>query len=146
MKKLFSLPLIKRKIVCVILGIAFGFLCSFLAWKSSPDLQNDPNYWWSPMMWAIVYNRFLIGVVILFAGAFTVHPFFKWLKFAPWFRGTILGAVVSVDMAIGSLISGTPDSCKIFWMTILAGAIYGLIIDVVATKIAGEGKDLLKTV
>ncbi len=32
----------------------------------------------------------------------------------------------------------------IFWMTIAAGAVYGLIIDVIATKVAGDGKELME--
>ena len=142
MNSIFSLPIVKRKLICVSLGLFFGFLCAFLASTGNPTLKADPNFWGSALMWSIVFNRVLIGFVILLAGVITVHPVFKF-RFYPWLRGALIGALVSLDISIASLISDAPDKWSIFWITIVAGVIWGLIIDVVATKFAGEGKILL---
>jgi len=135
--KLFSIPAVKRKLVCFLLGIGFGFLCAYFASSS----QTGQAFWWTPTMWGIVFNRFLIGLVIFFAGCWTycniLHIPIRW-----WLRGPLLGAIVSFDLAIWNLFAPLPSDkiMFIFWMTILMGAIYGFIIDLVATIVGGEGK------
>ncbi len=74
---------------------------------------------------------------------FVRHPIFGFRCF-PFLRGAILGAVVSLVNAFGILTMPTENAATIFWLTIGVGAIYGLIIDVVATKIGGEGKTLIE--
>jgi hypothetical protein len=143
MKSILTLPIVRRKLICILLGFGFGFLCAYVGWILTPELKADPNFWWSPLMWAIVYNRTLIGFFVLLFGIFTIHPIFHF-KLSPWFRGATAGAVVSLDLAIGSLLFPYENAWQTFWALILVGAIYGLIIDVVATKFAGEGEDLLK--
>jgi len=145
MCKMYSLPMVKRKMVCTVMGIGFGFICAYLASKGSPEIPADPNFWGSALMWSIVFNRFLIGMFIFIAGAFAIHPF--GFRLYPWFRGLMMGAFVSIGVAIGVYMSPVVPAdmmCKIFWMTIISGGIYGMIIDVVATKIAGDGEKLLK--
>ncbi len=140
MKNSSCCKLFKRKMVCIVLGIIFGFLCVWLASKESPDI------WGSPLMWSILFNRFLIGVVVFLAGAFTFHPIFK-CRIYPWIRGLAIGALVSLDIALGIFIAPMgmdEEKMKmVFWATIIAGALYGLIIDVIASKVAGEGQELL---
>lgn len=143
MKSLISLPIFRRKLTCILLGLAFGFLCAYVGWMFSPELKADPNFWWSPFMWFIVYNRMLIGFFILLLGVFTIHPVFHF-KLSPWFRGAVAGAIVSVDLAIATLGMSFANPWQTFWALIIVGAIYGVIIDVVATKWAGEGELLLK--
>lgn len=48
----------KRFAIAMPLGIAAGFLCAFLASSSVPDI------WWTPLMWTIVTDRILIGLVV----------------------------------------------------------------------------------
>jgi hypothetical protein len=132
----------KRFLIAGILGIAFGLLCSYLANSNAPD----PNFWGSALMYQIVFNRLLIGLVIAMAGAFTFCPICG-MNCKAWLRGLFWGAIVSLDIAIGVYLGTGMDAetmRNIFWMTIGAGAVYGLIIDLVATKFAGEGKELLK--
>jgi hypothetical protein len=105
-------------------------------------VEEGSKFWWTPLMWAIVFNRFLIGLFVYFAGAINYDAWLK-CKWWSWLRGFIVGAIVSIDMAIGIFMSpttGSYDAVTVFWMTILAGAVYGLIIDLVATKVAGDGK------
>lgn len=136
-----SLPFVKRKLVCVLLWIAFGFLCAYLAWSWDETLKNNPEYWWSPLMWTIVYNRFLIWWVVLILWIITVHPL--WFRILPAFRWIAAWAIVSLDLAIWSMISWWENAWNIFWLTILVWAVYWMIIDIIATKVAWEWTNLL---
>ncbi|MFH0776864.1 MAG: hypothetical protein V1936_04615 [Patescibacteria group bacterium] len=133
-----KLPSRRRCLVAVPLGLAFGVLCAWLA------SQNDPTIFdlHSPMFWTIVWNRLLIGFFVALAGAYKYHPVFGF-RFYPALRGIILGALISLALAFGALLTPSDQAVKYFWLTILAGAIYGLIIDLIATKVGGEGKNLL---
>lgn len=129
----------KRFFIAVPLGIVFGFLCAWFASSSNPGL------WWTPLMWTLVTDRFLIGLVVGLAGVYTRHPIFGF-RCPPALRGFVLGALVSLPIATGGMMSTVPDMgpWEIFWASIIAGAVYGLIIDLVATKFAGQGPELLK--
>lgn len=133
-----KIPSRKRFLVAISLGLAFGVLCAWLASKNDPTIFSLK----SSTFWTIVWNRFLIGLMIAFAGAFVRHPIFGFRCF-PVFRGAILGAIVSLVIAFGILTMPIENVTMIFWATIGAGAIYGIIIDLVATKVGGEGKELL---
>ena len=139
--KILECKLIQRKLICITLGILFGLLCVHLANSSSEE-----SLWGTTVMWAILYNRLLIGFVVLIIGAFNWHAIFNF-RYWPSLRGFTIGILVSIDMAIGSLMTPdkSPEELKmIFWATILVGGVYGLIIDVIATRITGDGKELLQ--
>ena len=133
MKKKFLI----RLLVAVLLGIWFGFVCTRLASWTNPDIR------WTPLMRSILFNRFLIGMIIGLLGVYTVHPAF-WFK-CLGLRGLIFGAIISIQIAIGVfMVAGDKaQQIKIFWMTILAWAVYGLIIDLVATRLGGQWTKLL---
>jgi hypothetical protein len=138
--KIFSHPVVNRKIVCLLGGVGFGFLCAYFASTG----MVDQEFWWTPAMWGIVINRTLIGFFILLAGVFNYNALLK-IKYWAWLRGAVIGTIVSFDLAVWNLM--IPDMAAsevwfIFWMTILFGAIYGLIIDQVATWLFGDGKKL----
>ncbi|MCF7835447.1 hypothetical protein K9M48_05395 [Candidatus Gracilibacteria bacterium] len=129
---------LNRLLISIVFGILFGLLCVWLASSSSPDIRG------TPLMRSILFNRFLIGVVVGIVGIYTIHPIFGFKTFI--FRGALFGAIVSIDIAIGIYMNTTITSAEqsfVFWLTILAGAIYGLVIDIVATKFGGQGKELL---
>ncbi len=136
-------PLVKRFVISIVLALFFGFLCSYLAWSSDATLKLDPNYWGSPLMLNIMFNRLLIGFAITFAWFMTKHPLF-WFRMYSVLRGAIIGAFVSIDMIFWPFIMWYEQATVVAWMTILAWAIYGVVIDVVATRFAWEGEDLLK--
>ena len=141
MQKISSIPFFRRAVVCVFGGIFFGFVCLGLASQGDPTILDFKN----PVFWSILFNRFLIGWVLIFAGAFSTHPVLK-IRVFPSIRGAIVGVVVSMNMAIGAFLSQkipTDEQSSVFWMTILAGAIFGLIIDVVASRVGGTGRDIL---
>lgn len=139
--KLFQNKMVRRKLISISLALLAGLLCVYLADKNSAE-----KIWGTMVMWAILYNRLLIGLFITFIGVFNWHGIFN-LRYAPWLRGFLVGAVVSLDLAIGTLIAPTlpVDQLKmVFWSTILAGGFYGLMIDLIASKFGGEGKELLE--
>lgn len=89
-------------------------------------------------MWTIVTNRFAIGLIVGFAGAYTTHPVFGF-RLPPYLRGFCLGVFISLSLAAGAMITPT-TTWTIFWATLIAGGIYGSVIDMIATKFGGEGK------
>ncbi|MBF0425012.1 MAG: hypothetical protein HQL66_04220 [Magnetococcales bacterium] len=134
-------PAAKRFAVSVVLGAASGLLCIWLAAKHQPELASLTN----PVFWTIMSDRILIGFVVALAGAFTAHPVFGF-PFRPWVRGSCMGLLVSVPMATGSLIAPPNPMVSpwvIFFLSLVAGAVYGMIIDWVATRVGGEGAALL---
>lgn len=131
--------MVRRMFTSVVLWILFGFLCAYFASTSSVD----PSYWGSALMWNIVFNRFLIWVVIAFSWFIMVHPLLK-IRMYPAIRGAVLWAWVSLDIAFGPFISWMENAMNIFFATIIMWAVYGLIIDIVATKVGGEWEMLLE--
>ena len=129
--------MVRRLLVSVILGILFGLLCVQLASGTNPDIRGTSS------MRNILFNRFLIGMVVALVGIYTIHPILGFKCYA--LRGIFFGAIISLDIAIGVYTSSIDPTlkCKIFRMTILAGACYGLIIDLVGTRLGGQGKELL---
>ncbi len=139
-KKTLSLPIVKRIAIAKVLGLGAGLLCVSFAAKEMPEIWDCKN----PLFWTIVINRVVLGVMVGIAGFMTIHPIFKFKCF-PFLRGAVFGAFVSLDLAFGGLIgNNAPEAMMIFWATIIAGTVYGMIIDIVATKFGGEGKELLK--
>lgn len=134
-----SLPMVRRMFTSIVLWILFGLFCAFLAsiWTT------DQNYWGSAIMWNIIFNRLLIGLVIAFAWFIVVHPLLK-IRMYPAFRWALLWTLVSIDISFGPFIIWMENAWSIFWATIFAWAFYGLIIDLIATKVAWEWEILLE--
>lgn len=126
-------PARKRFLIAAPLGIAFGFLCAYLASRSVTEA-----FWWTPLMWTIVTDRFVLGVAVGMVGVFVRHPIFGF-GMSPAFRGAIIGILMSLPLATGGMINPGPmGAWTVFFYTLIAGAVYGSIIDVVATKFAGQ--------
>ncbi len=132
-KWVFSKVIVKRMAISLVLGTLFWFLCAFLASNG-----GGQNFWWSPIMWNIIFNRFMIGFIVAILGLITVHPLF-WFRMYPFLRWACAGAIISIDISFWPFIMGNQNASTIAIMTIFAWAIYGMIIDIVATKCAGEG-------
>lgn len=125
----------KRFLIALPLGIVAGLVCTFLASSSTPAI------WGTALMWTIIANRFVIGLVVGFAGAYTRHPVFCF-PIPSYFRGFCLGVFVSLSLAAGVMMN-PEGTWTIFWAILVAGGVYGSIIDMLATKFGGEGKDLV---
>ncbi|MBF0173636.1 MAG: hypothetical protein HQL83_09345 [Magnetococcales bacterium] len=139
---MFRHPAAKRFMVALSLGIVFGFLCLYLVGRQQPEIASLTH----PIAWSILTDRILIGMVIAFAGAFTVHPILGF-SYRPWLRGSCLGAVVSLPIATGAMSgpsTGPMSPWVVFVATVVSGMIYGAIIDLVATRVGGEGVDLVR--
>ena len=144
MKKIFSLPIMKRKLICLAMWLSFWFLCAYFTWVSSDMLLDDIGYWWSPIMWSVLYNRFMVWMFVFIGWVITIHPVFK-NKIMPWFRGFLIWSFVSIELAIGTFMWWDLSNWNSFWMVVIVWWFIWLVIDVVSTKYAGEGKDMLRT-
>ncbi len=104
----------KRLWISLLLGLIFGLFC---AWGTA---SKFPGKFDNFTLLSIVYNRVLIGLFIGIAGN---------IKLGAALRGIIFGAVVSLQSALPGFSEGIGSLVLVF-----AGMIYGLIIDLVATK------------
>jgi len=89
---------------------------------------------------AMIVNGLIIGTMLALAGVFTWHPVFK-ARLHPIFRGALIAAFVHLDYTIYTW----PDQ-PLFWKTMIIAAVFGAVIDQMATQLYGEGKKLLEGV
>lgn len=86
---------------------------------------------------AMIINGILIGAFITLAGFITWHPMLKF-RIHPLLRGALMASFVHLDYTIYTW----PDQ-PIFWKTIIIAAIFGALVDMMATQLFGEGDKLL---
>ena len=145
--KLHNEKLTKRFLWGTLLGVGFGLLC-FTGFSSQSGFPAEIARWqvwsWSnPWMWGTIINRMVLGIVVAMSGFVVAQPLLGF-KISPWMRGAKMGFLVSLPMAIGSLQSANSEvAWNGFWIVLIAGTIIGLIIDVIITKLSGEGKELM---
>jgi hypothetical protein len=140
-------PLSKRIALGTLLGTIFGLLC-FVGFSSNLEMPAEfvkfqTWSWTNVFMWTTITNRLAIGFVVGIAGFITKHPTFNY-PIPAFLRGIKVGALISLPFALGALMGPNPEMAKQgFWISLIAGMVIGMIIDLVVTKVAGEGKDLL---
>ena len=110
-----------KVILATILGFVFGIVCLLLAKSSGPVP--------AVMAWAIILNRTLIGFVIGIS-AWRIHMVI---------HGLLIGIFVSLPAALGAW--ATVAEYNVFLGTLLMGAIYGLIINVIIGLVFKEKKE-----
>ena len=114
---------VKRFSIALILGAIAGFLCAYgtkmAVAEGTLDLKLTDG-----ILASVFYNRLLIGMVIGIAGG---------LSLTAWLRGLIIGVIVSLAMGITPLVDGNLHGMLVI---VGAGAVYGLIIDFIASKIS----------
>jgi hypothetical protein len=98
--------------ISIALGVVAGAICLYGTLTSIPGVLT------LPILAAIFYDRVLLGFVVGIAYGLKIHPLI---------RGAIIGAVVSLLIAIPSGITGGA-------LLMGAGVVYGIVIDLVATK------------
>jgi len=111
-----------RFIAASLLGFLFGFVCLALASSSPGELP-------AAVGWQLVFSRALIGFAIGISNIKALH----WAL-----HGSLIGAVFSIPLAFSGLMapdSPEYDKTTMFIFTILLGMIYGLLIDLFATKL-----------
>ena len=112
----------KRLIIATLSGVLFGFVCYRLA-------SGGPEPLPLPIVLQIIFSRTLIGFAIGICC----------LKLGHWtLRGLVLGLIFSLPLAFSGLMA--PESPEfsiagIFIGTVLIGAIYGLLIEVITSII-----------
>ena len=110
----------KRIVIATTIGLLSGLFCAYgTIWiaKSEPELVITTG-----LLALIVYNRILIGFFIGMGDNITLHPVI---------RGALLGATISLAMAIMPMIdTGITDGLTLIGF----GVVYGIIADFVATK------------
>jgi hypothetical protein len=99
-----------RVLVTTILGFVFGIVCWLLASSGGPMPVS--------MVWSIILSRTLLGFVIGISA---------W-KINYLLHGILLGFIVSIPMAFGSL---AVKGFKIFLGTLIMGIIYGFLIELI---------------
>lgn len=132
--------LIKRVGTAKILGLIIG-LAGFLM---MPSIWPDESMW---LRVGILFWYGTFGAVIGVFGIFNEHPLLKF-RMPFWFRGPLFGAWLNLVLAFlmhDKLVVLMPQLEGIlagfqspFWI-VPEGAVIGLLIDAVATKVAGEG-------
>lgn len=131
-------PARKRFIISILIGIAFAMLYAWVSPREGLKIFD----WQSLTFWAVVSNRILLGLVVAMAGTYRFHPIFGF-RFPSFLRGIMIGIFVSIPLGFWEMIYSPELASKVFWFAIGSGAFYGAIIDLVATKIGGEDKELL---
>lgn len=144
LREAFNLPIVKRKLISIVIGTAFGFLTAYILWANIRSLQTGYDFWGSILMWNFVFNGFLIWLVVFITWVFTIHPVFKF-RFYPELRGAIMWGLVSIDLAFLPFSLELAAAGKVAWVIILTWVCYGIVIDFVASAFWWEGKELLKT-
>ncbi len=119
---------------------AIGFFLLPVFWPEAPLLLR-----WGILLWYMT-----LGAIIGMFGVFTRHPVFAF-PLPWWVRAPLLGGwmnfvlvLFTYDIMEKFMISFFgPDGLMTspFWF-VLEGAIIGLIIGFLATRISGEGEDL----
>jgi len=128
--------MVKRMMVALSGGVAVALLDIWMSSSMVPDAW-DVN---GPMFWYMFLNRVSIGFFVAIAGVVTIHPLLKFKMFP--IRGAFVGIWISLSMAASIFFEPTA-LWSTFWMIVVSGAVYGILIDVAATKLAGQGKRLL---
>jgi hypothetical protein len=134
----------------IMLGKLLGAGIGLIVFLSLPALQTDIDLALRFGMWGWYI---LFGAVIAMAGLYTRHPLLNF-KLPPLFRGAligfglnlILGCLVHVDMMAAFAHYSDfhlANSMPIVQLAI-EGLIWGALIDVLLTRFAGQGKDLVK--
>ena len=106
----------KRVIIATISGFVFGLVCMYLAGSGPEPIDNGTKL-------LIIVSRGLMGFTI---GISAIR--LNW-----WLHGIFIGLIGSIPMAIPVM-----DQPGIAFGTFLMGAIYGLLTELITTKLFNE--------
>ncbi len=112
----------KRIAIATAIGLLCGLFCAYgTIWIAESKLWFVIT---TGLLALIVYNRVLIGLFIGLGDNIPLHPVI---------RGAVIGAIISLAMAIRGMI----DTSITDGLTFIAfGVVYGIIADFVATKLS----------
>ena len=113
----------KRIIVAVVLGAIFGAFCAYGTSELDPEVVGFEID--SALLLTTFYNRVLIGLLVGVGGGVAL---LKDVMNNAALRGAVFGALISIGIGFYGGME----------VLVAFGAVYGLITDVVSTKVAGE--------
>ena len=112
----------KRVLIATLSGLMCGFICFGLA-------SSGPSPLPLPVALQIIIERTLIGFAIGISSLTLKH----------WsLHGIVMGFIFSIPLAISGLMApDNPQFSKVmmFTMTIVMGMIYGVLIEIITTKL-----------
>ena len=128
----------RRILLSLVLGVIFALVDVFVvSWATGTAIWSANN----PVCWAIFLSRFPIGFFVGLVGTVTEHPVFPVVHMR-YLRGIGVGLLLSLGLgAISFSVFGTAWS--VFFVILIAGAVYGLVIDWAATTFVGDGKQMI---
>lgn len=129
-------PRKKRFLIALPLAILSGFACATMLATQVPVL------WGTALMWIILADRLVLGVMVGLVGAFTHHPVFDF-RMPVCFRGCCMGVFASLPLSAGFALA--PEVPSMFvWLVIVASGVLGGVIDWLATRFGGDGKAIME--
>ena len=123
-----------------------GFIIGLIGFVSIPFIFPDASLM---LRFGVLLWYTIVGGMIGLVGIMDHHPIFHF-KLNPWMRGIAIGGVMNLALALiafdvlSSLMASTASFADMspFWI-ILEGMIVGVIVDLVATKRAGDGPSIV---
>jgi len=108
----------KRIIIATLSGLLFGIVCYYIA-SGSGEIT-------APISYQIIASRTLIGFVIGISSLNLKH----WAL-----HGLILGIIFSIPLSFSGMMADNPEfsSGMMFLSTIVMGAIYGILIELITS-------------
>jgi len=135
-------------IIRIAIGKGVGFLFGLSGLVLLPYFWPDADWM---TRWGILFWYTTLGAIVGVFGVFTWHPVLR-LPLPWWVRAPLLGAWMNFVLTLfaydvmSTIMLSTFGADGVisspFWF-VPEGAFVGLVIDFVATKYAGEGKDVL---
>jgi hypothetical protein len=126
-------------------GLVFAGLGIFIVPQLFPDLT------WL-MLVAFLLYYITLGAIIGLVGVLNYHPMIN-LPLRWWLRGPLIGAWMNFiltlfifDKMAGMMTQafGAGSILSSPWWFVLEGALFGLLVDFICTKFAGEGAETVK--
>jgi len=134
----------------IVVGKAVGFVVGLVGFLTLPYLSPEADLL---LRLGVVLWYTTVGAIIGMFGVYTRHPVLQ-LPMPWWLRATMLGAWMNFVLAffvyekmqviLISMFGTESLLTSPFWL-VLEGALVGLIIGYLATRIGGEGPETLQS-
>jgi len=143
---MFSNPSLMTRIA---VGKTVGLAIGLIGFLTLPYFWADAGWL---LRWGVLLWYTTLGAIIGMFGVYTRHPLLK-LPMPWWLRAPFLGAWMNFVLVffvydtfqamLGSMFGAESWLASPFWF-VLEGALVGLIIGYVATRVGGEGPETLQ--
>lgn len=129
----------------IAVGKLVGFIIGLLGFFLLPYIYPETS---SMLKWGVLFWYTTFGAIIAAFGVFTYHPVLK-ISMPWWFRGPFIGAWLNLVLTffayqqfeqIMLAVFGEGGVMQSPFWFVLEGAIFGWLIDYLATKCGGEGE------